>query len=114
MVSLEVLENKKEVLININGKISQDEVKTFLENYKSQTKNIKSKEYVLIVNVFDFEYEKSDLMKKVCMNFYKTGYKKIYIIDETLNLINNIKLSSFEKKIFLKFVDIVKSKDEIK
>lgn len=53
-------------------------------------------------------------MKKVCISLYKSGYKKIYIIDKTGQMIDNINLSSFERKMFLKFVNIVKSKDDIK
>lgn len=114
MIDFNILQDKKEVLVNLFGNISKDEAINFLQKHKDSTKNIKNSNYKLIVNVNEFEYENNDVMKKVCISLYKSGYKKIYIIDKTGQMIDNINLSSFERKMFLKFVNIVKSKDDIK
>lgn len=114
MIGFNILNDKKEVLVNLSGNISKDDALSFLENHKNMTKNIKNSNYKLIVNVSEFKYENNDIMKKVCISLYKSGYRKIYIIDKTGQIIDNINLSSIERKMFLKFVNIVKSKDDIK
>jgi hypothetical protein len=61
-----------------------------------------------------FECENEADIKNVCMMFYKTGYRKIYLVDPNNYIMSNIKLSGLEKKMFLSVVKIVKSSGEIR
>ena len=48
------------------------------------------------------------------MSFLKTGYKKIYLVDEENYIMNNLSLKPIEKKLFLKSVKVVNTKGAIK
>lgn len=114
MIYSQVLPEKNKVYIQVDGYISSNDIKKFVSNYKSQLKGIKTNKYNLVIepNMFDCENE-SDI-KNVCMMFYKTGYRKIYLIDPQNYIMSHIKLSSLEKKMFLSTVKIVKSSSEIR
>lgn len=113
MLDFKILEEKKQVLVNVSGNITKNDAINFLENHKKITKNIRKSQYKLIVEAKEFECESDDIIKKVCMTFYKNGYKKIYILDKKDFILNNMKLSNLEKKMFLKVAKIIKSYDEI-
>ena len=48
------------------------------------------------------------------MSFLKTGYKKIYLVDEENYIMNNLSLKPIEKKLFLKSVKVINTKGAIK
>ena len=48
------------------------------------------------------------------MSFLKSGYKKIYLVDEDNYIMNNLSLKPIEKKLFLKSVKVVNRQQDIK
>ncbi|MFI3209868.1 MAG: hypothetical protein R3Y64_02250 [Peptostreptococcaceae bacterium] len=112
MLEFQVMES--EVNIKLGGNLTKENTKDFLERHKNETKSIKKSKYNLVIETDSFSVESNDLMKNVCMSFYKAGYRKIYIIDKNDFIMNNMKLSNFERKMFLKVVKLVKSRDDIK
>jgi len=107
-------EEEKKVYIDVSGFISKREATNFLNTYKQTMKNKKSSSYKLVVSPSFFECEDEDDIRTVCMAFLKTGYKKIYLVDEENYIMNNLSLKPIEKKLFLKSVKIVNTKGAIK
>lgn len=114
MIYAQVLPEQSKVYIQVNGYLSSNDVKSFVSDYKSKIKGIKTNKYNLIIEPSMFECENESDIKNVCMMFYKTGYKKIYLVDPQNYIMSNIKLSGLEKKMFLSVVKIVKSSNEIR
>ncbi len=101
------------ICIYISGYISSVDIKSFTSEYKQKIKGIKTTKYNLLIEVEEFTCDRISQIKNICLMFYKNGYKNIYLIDPKNYIMSNIKLSILEKKLFLKAVKIVKSKDEI-
>lgn len=111
---MNINEEEKKVYIDVSGFISNREANNFLNTYKQTMKNKKSSSYKLVVSPSFFECENEDDIRTVCMAFLKTGYKKIYLVDEENYIMNNLSLKPIEKKLFLKSVKVVNTKGAIK
>ena len=94
--------------------MSNSDIKGFIRDYKTQIKGIKTNKFNLVIEPNTFECENEADIKNVCIMFYKTGYRKIYLVDPNNYIMSNIKLSGLEKKMFLSVVKIVKSSSEIR
>lgn len=114
MINMNINEEEKKVYIDVSGFISKREANDFLNTYKQTIKNKKSSLYKLVVSPSFFECEDEDDIKTICMAFLKTGYKKIYLVDEENYIMNNLSLKPIEKKLFLKSVKVVNTKGAIK
>lgn len=114
MIDININEEEKKVYIDVSGFISKREANDFLNTYKQTMKNKKSSSYKLVVSPSFFECEDEDDIRTVCMAFFKTGYKKIYLVDEENYIMNNLSLKPIEKKLFLKSVKVVNAKEAIK
>lgn len=114
MIDININEEEKKVYIDVSGFISKREANNFLNTYKQTMKNKKSSSYKLVVSPSFFECENEDDIRTVCMAFLKTGYKKIYLVDEENYIMNNLSLKPIEKKLFLKSVKVVNTKEAIK
>lgn len=111
---MNINEDEKRVYVDVNGFISKKEVSNFLNTYKKTMKNKKSSLYKLVVSPSFFECENDEDIRTVCMAFFKTGYKKIYLVDEANYIMSNLSLKPIEKKLFLKSVKVVNTKGDIK
>lgn len=114
MISMNINEDEKRVYIDVSGFISKKEASDFLNTYKQTMKNKKSSLYKLVVSPSVFECENEEDIRTVCMTFLRTGYKKIYLVDEENHIMNNLSLKPIEKKLFFKSVKIVSTKRAIK
>lgn len=114
MIKARVVEEEKKVYVDVNGFITNKDARNFLNEYKQMTRGLKSSQYKLVVTPGVFECENNDDIRHVCMSFFKTGYKKIYLVDPQNYIMNNMKLQSMEKKMFNKAVKVVGSASEIK
>jgi len=81
MLNVRISEVEKIVYIEVNGYISSNEAKRFLNNYKQNTRSIKSNQYRLVVIPSVFECENNEDLRSICMSFFRSGYKKIYLVD---------------------------------
>lgn len=109
MIYTQILDDENKVYIKVDGYLQSKEIKTFVSDYKDKIKGIKTARYNLIIDVNPFDADSFSDIKNVCMMFYKTGYKKIYLIDPKNYIMSNVKLNPIEKKMFLKIVKIVSS-----
>ncbi len=114
MLDIKVLEESKTVEVDISGYITTKEASEFLNKHKQYTKAIRNSQYRLVANVSIFECESEKDIENVCITFYKSGYKKIYLIDPNNHILKTMGLSPIEKKMFTKFVKLVKTKEQIK
>ncbi|WP_434797183.1 hypothetical protein [Terrisporobacter vanillatitrophus] len=114
MINMSINEEEKKVYVDVSGFISKREANNFLNTYKQTIKNKKSSLYKLVVSPSFFECEDEDDIRTVCMAFLKTGYKKIYLVDEENYIMNNLSLKPIEKKLFLKSIKVVNTKGAIK
>lgn len=114
MINMNINEEEKRVYIDVDGFISKKEASDFLRNYNQTVKNKKMSSYKLIVSPSFFECEDEDDIRTVCMSLLKSGYKKIYLVDEDNYIMNNLSLKPIEKKLFLKSVKIVNRQQDIK
>ena len=112
MINIRVDQNLNIVYVDISGYITNEESNLFLEKHKKITKDLRISQYKLVVIPSKFECEND--IKSVCISLYKSGYKKIYMVDPKGYIINTVPLSYIEKKMFTKVVNIVKSLDNIK
>ena len=111
---MNINEEAKRVYIDVDGFISKKEASDFLRNYNQTEKNKKMSSYKLIVSPSFFECEDEEDIRTVCMSFLKSGFKKIYLVDEENYIMNNLSLKPIEKKLFFKSVKVVNSKRAIK
>lgn len=114
MLAINIDESDKKVYVDVSGYINKREVNNFLNTYNQKMKNKKASLYKLIVNPVNFQCEDNKDIKTVCMAFYKTGYKQIYIVDRENYIMNNLQLKPMEKKLFLKAVKVVNSIESTK
>lgn len=112
MINTSVVEEEKKVYINVSGYITSRDAREFLNNYKQITREIKSSQYKLIVTPSIFECENNDDIRSVCMALFKTGYRKMYLVDPDNYIMNTMSLGAMEKKLFFKSVKVVKTKDD--
>ena len=114
MIYSQVMQDQNKVYIKVDGYVSNSDIKGFIRDYKTKIKGIKTNKFNLVIEPNTFECENEADIKNVCMMFYKTGYRKIYLVDPNNYIMSNIKLSGLEKKMFLSVVKIVKSSSEIR
>ena len=114
MITSRVSESEKRVYVNVNGYITKKDAREFLANYKNSTKGMKLSQYNLVVTPSVFECEDNEDIRTTCMAFVKSGYKRIYLVDEKKSLMSAMSLKPMEKKIFLKSVKIVSNINLIK
>lgn len=114
MLDMRISESEKIVYINVSGYIKTAEANKFSAYHKENTKKIKKSEYRLVVDPGVFECENDDDIKKLCTSFYKSGYKKIYLLDPNQYILKGVKLSGIEKKLFLKVAKLINNKSQIK
>ena len=113
MIYSQVMQDQSKVYIKVDGYVSNSDIKGFIRDFKNQIKGIKTNKFNLVIEPNTFECENESDIKNVCIMFYKTGYRKIYLVDPNNYIMSNIKLSGLEKKMFLSVVKIVKSPGEI-
>ncbi|MGL5692530.1 MAG: hypothetical protein ACRCXA_00510 [Peptostreptococcaceae bacterium] len=114
MIICRVADIEKRVYVDVSGYITKKDAKEFLANYKSTIKGIKLNQYNLVVTPSIFQCEDDDDIRSTCMMFFKSGYKKIYLVDENDTLIKTLSLKPMEKKLFLKAVKVVPDKSLVK
>ena len=114
MINMNINEEEKKVYIDVGGFISKKEANNFRNTYKQTMKNKKASLYKLVVTPSFFECEDEEDIRTVCMSFLKTGFKRIYLVDEDNYIMNNLSLNPIEKKLFLKSVKVVNTKGAIK
>ena len=114
MIDINISSSDNLVYIDVSGHISHNEALEFLKKYKQLIKTFKPNKYSLVVTPSTFECENNNDIKTVCMSFFKTGYKKIYLIDPRDYIMSNLSLGNIEKKLFLRTIKIVNSINEIK
>ena len=114
MIKMNINEEEKRVYINVSGFISTKEAKDFLQSYKETMRSKKGSLYKLVVNPSFFDCQNEEDIRTVCMSFLKTGYRKIYLVDEDNYIMNNLSLKPIEKKLFLKSVKVVNSINSIR
>lgn len=114
MIKARVVEEEKKVYVDVSGYITSSEAKKFLMEYKQITKRIKSMHYKLVVTPLVFECENNNDLKNVCMTFYKTGYKKMYLVDPNNYIMSTMSLGPIEKKMFSKAVVVISKKEDVK
>lgn len=114
MINMELSDLDKTIYIEVSGYISSNDAKKFLAEYKNNTRSIKKSQYKLIVKPYLFEYEKESDLKDICMTFFKSGYKKMYLVDPDNYIMDNMSLGKLEQKMFNKAVKTVASIDYIR
>lgn len=114
MISARVDENEKRVYIDVSGYINSRDAREFINKYKQIIKGIKLSQYNLVVTPSIFECENKEDIRTVCMTFFKTGYKKIYLVDPNDYIMSIMSLGAIEKKLFTKSVKIVKTTNAVK
>ena len=114
MINININEEEKRVYIDVSGFISKKEASSFLNTYKQTMKSKKASLYKLVVSPSFFECEDEEDIRTVCMSFLKSGFQKIYLVDEENYIMNNLSLKPIEKKLFFKSVKVVNSKRAIK
>ncbi|MGL4910967.1 MAG: hypothetical protein ACRC3Y_00915 [Romboutsia sp.] len=113
MINMEISDLDKVVYVEVSGYISSNDAKRFLNEHKESTKSIKKSQYKLIVKPSIFEYEKDNDLKDICMTFFKSGYKKMYLVDPDNYIMDNMSLGKLEQKMFNKAVKTVASIESI-
>lgn len=114
MIISRVSESEKRVYVDVSGYITKQDAREFLANYKNTIRGIRLNQYNLVVTPGVFQCEDDNDLKSTCMMFFKSGYKKIYIVDESNTLMQTLTLKPIEKKMFLKAVKIVPDKTFVK
>ena len=114
MIKMNINEEEKSVYIDVSGFISKKEANNFLNSYNQTMKNKKNSLYKLVVTPSFFECEDEEDIRTVCISFLKSGFKKIYLVDEDNYIMNNLSLKPIEKKLFFKSVKVVNSQRAIK
>lgn len=114
MLNIRICDAEKKVYVNVSGYITSKDAKDFLADYKKRIKGIRTQQYRLVVEPGVFKCENDKDIKNVCISFFKHNYRQIYIIDPEKSIMETLSLSSMEKKIFLKSVSIINSRDEVK
>ena len=113
MIKMNINEEEKRVYIDVSGFISKKEANNFLNSYNQTMKNKKNSLYKLVVTPSFFECEDEEDIRTVCISFLKSGFKKIYLVDEDNYIMNNLSLKPIEKKLFFKSVKVVNSQRAI-
>lgn len=114
VLNMNISESEKRVYINVSGYINKRDANNFLNNYKQTMKNKKASLYKLIVSPDFFECEDEEDIKRICMTFYKSGFKKMYLVDKDNYIMSNLTLKPMEKKLFQKAVKVVRSIEDTK
>lgn len=114
MISVRVDEHEKRVYVDVNGYINSKDAREFNNKYKQVTKGMRASQYNLVVTPSVFECENNEDIRTVCMAFFKTGYKKIYLVDPNDYIMSTMSLGNIERKLFTKSVKVVKTTSAVK
>lgn len=114
MISSRVSESEKIVYVDVSGYITSKEASDFMRSHKQMTKGIKASQYRLVVTPSVFECESNEDIRNVCMSFFKSGYKKMYLVDPRNYIMGSLTLGAMEKKLFTKSVKIIGNINDIK
>lgn len=114
MISTTILENEKKVIVDVSGYISRNDAKRFIMEYKEVTKGLKTSQYRLIVNTSLFECENNEDIRNVCMTFYKSNFRNMYLVDPGNHIMSTMSLGPLEKKMFMKAVKVVSKKGDVR
>lgn len=114
MIKANIDETRQIVHIEVSGYISSREAKDFFNNYKQMTRELRGSKYSLVVEPYIFECEEDDDIKKICMSFFKSGYKRIYLIDSNNYIMDKVSLSKIEERMFNKHVKTIGSISEVR
>ncbi|MGL6106286.1 hypothetical protein [Romboutsia sp.] len=114
MISARVDENEKRVYVDVSGYINSRDAKEFMNNHKQIIKGLRVSQYNLVVNPSVFECERNEDIRDVCMAFFKTGYRRMYLVDPNNYIMSIMSLGPVEKKLFTKSVKVVKTASAIK
>ena len=114
MISSRISESEKIVYVDVSGYITSKEASDFIKSYKQMTKGMKVSQYRLVVTPSVFECENNEDIRNVCMSFFKSGYKKMYLVDPKNYIMGNLTLGTMEKKLFTKSVKIIGSINDLK
>ena len=101
MIKMNINEEEKRVYIDVSGFISKKEANNFLNSYNQTMKNKKNSLYKLVVTPSFFECEDEEDIRTVCISFLKSGFKKIYLVDEDNYIMNNLSLNQLKRNYFL-------------
>lgn len=112
MIFANILDDEKKVIVDVSGYISSKDAKQFLAQYKQMTKNVRTSQYKLVVNTSLFECENNEDIRAVCMAFYKSNYRHMYIVDPNNYIMSTMSLGPIEKKMFMKSVKVVSKKED--
>ena len=113
MVNFYIEESEKRIYVGVSDYIYTKDVKEFMTKYKRAMRTIRPAQYKLIIEPRTFECENENDIKQTFVTFIKTGFYKIYLVDPNGEFNKNVKLGSFERKIFFNSVKIVRSINEI-
>lgn len=114
MISAKIVEDEKKVIVDVSGYISSKDAKVFLNQYKQVTKGIRTSMYRLVVNTSIFECENDNDIKTVCMAFYKSNYRNMYLVDPNNYIMGTMSLGALEKKMFMKAVKVVSNIGDVR
>lgn len=114
MIFVNILDDEKKVIVDVSGYISSKDAKQFLSQYKQITKNVRTSQYRLVVNTSLFECENNEDIRNVCMAFYKSNYRNMYIVDPNNYIMSTMSLGPIEKKMFMKSVKVVSKKEDVR
>lgn len=114
MIISRVSEGEKRVYVDVSGYITKKDAKEFLNKYKNMSKGMKFSQYNLVVKPGVFKCEDNSDIRTTCMTFLKSGYRKIYIIDEDNEFTRTLNLKPMEKKLFFKSVKVIPDESLIK
>ncbi|OPJ56812.1 hypothetical protein [Alkalithermobacter paradoxus] len=114
MYKIEIIEDRKVILVTVGGYFNETQGKELLEEYKKTTKIYKLKQYSLILDPGGLKSSYEDIapiIRNSFKTFIKSGFKNIIIIEKE-TFLDDMKLGKIEKKIFLSTVKIISTLEE--
>lgn len=114
MITARIVESEKRIHVDVSGYITSNDAKKFIGEYKQMTRSIKSSQYKLVVIPSVFECESKEDLRTVCMSFYKSSYRSMYLVDPNNYIMSIMSLGPIEKRMFLKVVKIVSRKEDVR
>lgn len=113
MLSIDIDEELKRVYIGVSDNISKSEMNEFIDEYKKFVRTIQPRDYRLILEVSEFHIESEQQLRDAVMMFFRTGFRRIYIVDAENYVVKNLRLSRFERRVFFNNITIVQNPDKI-
>ncbi|KXZ39508.1 hypothetical protein SAMN05661008_00306 [Alkalithermobacter thermoalcaliphilus JW-YL-7 = DSM 7308] len=114
MYKIEIDNDVKVVLITVGGYFNEEQGKELINEYKKVVKEIKPKQYSLILDPSSLKSSYSDIestIRNAFKLFIKAGFKEIIIIEKE-SFLDEMNLGKIEKKIFLSVIKIIPSLEE--